>query len=166
MASDGGDRVFLGSVYAGRSMGNPVVESKMILNGMTAKVWALYDWGAAQQEKRAQELIDEWHYCKRTYESLLEEPGKLLAPARPRRPRRKLECSPASSGSSRITIPAPRWRARWPCTRFGLDPGAPQQPTYYIVWRSIIGLALVLGWSASPRRHDARRTLMGTPQQG
>ena len=58
MASDGGDRVFLGSVYAGRSMSNPVVESKMIVNGMTAKVWALYDGGPAQQEKRAQELID------------------------------------------------------------------------------------------------------------
>ena len=69
---------------------NPVVENKKAMVRMRAKVWRLYMQIPPGRKKQAQELIDEWHYGKRSYESLLEELRKLAAPARPgRKPGRK-----------------------------------------------------------------------------
>ena len=60
-------------------MSNPVVENKKMLNRMMARVWSLYDKVPPNKKKRAQKLIDEWHYGKRTYESLLKELKKLAS---------------------------------------------------------------------------------------
>ena len=53
--------------------GNPVVENKKAVVRMMERVWELYDRVPPARKREAQRLIDEWHYGKRTYESLLRE---------------------------------------------------------------------------------------------
>ncbi len=56
---------------------NPVVENKKAMVRMRVRVWRLYMRLSPARKKAAQMLIDEWHYGKRSYESLLRELERL-----------------------------------------------------------------------------------------
>ena len=58
-------------------MGNPVLENKRALEAIYAKVWTLYRKIPGKHRKKAQKLIDEWHYSRISYEKLLKELRKL-----------------------------------------------------------------------------------------